>query len=117
MKPKLESGTRGTARLFDAIKASGYNREMFIELGVVVSENPELQIEVDDNVVLDADDLVIAEHLTNHTRTVKIGNSSSETTIEFTDELSLGDRVMVISDDDTDEYFVIDRVVEYDVSE
>lgn len=117
MKPNVGKKTSSIARLADEIRLTGYNREMFIEAGIVVSEAPDLRIEIDDDVILDAEDLVVAEHLTKHTRTIRLNSSSNTTTIEFVDELSLGDRVMIISDDDTDEYFVIDRVVEYDVAE
>lgn len=37
--------------------------------------------------------------------------------VTYDDELRLGDRVLIIADDETDEYYVIDRVVEYHAAE
>lgn len=115
MKTKSEAEST-YARLADAIRRTGYNREMFIEQGIVISEFP-LQIELDDEIVIDAEDLIIAEHLTAHTRTARLNNSSTLTEIHFDGALEVGDRVIIIADDDTDEYFVVDKAVDYDVTE
>lgn len=112
MKKSGEHAASGISQLREVIGKLGHNRELFVEQGVVTSESP-LQIELDEEVVIDADEIIIAEHLTKHTRQAYLNGSAQLTSIAFDDELSLGDRVIVLADDDTDEYFVIDRAVVY----
>lgn len=114
MKPNLEEGSSPYAKLYEQIKTFGYNRELFIEQGVVVSELPDLRIEVADDIILEKDELIVAEHLTRHTRRVRINDSTTTVNLEYMDQLALGDRVIILSDDDTDEYFVIDRAILYE---
>lgn len=113
MKPNLEEDSSPYARLREQIVRHGYNRELFIEQGVVVSELPDLKIEVDD-IILEKDELIVAENLTRHTRRVRINDSTTTVNLEYMDQLALGDRVIILSDDDTDEYFVMDRAVLYE---
>lgn len=114
MKPNLEEGSSPQAKLLEQIVRHGFNRELFIEQGVVVSELPDLKIEVADDIILEKDELIVAEHLTRHTRRVRINDSTTAVNLEYMDQLALGDRVIILSDDDTDEYFVIDRAVMYE---
>lgn len=163
MQAKIEELPVGFGRLTAAIKKAGYNRELFVESGIVVGEPPDLKIEVDGGIVLEADDLIVAQHLTKHSRIITIEPQEHEypdpsyitfgsshvseamsaegmgphvhdvtqisldnvqedflarhVRITYDDELRLGDRVLIIADDETDEYYVIDRVVEYNATE
>ena len=163
MKAKLDDIVSDTERFRNSISKLGHNRELFVEVGIVVSEPPDLKIEVDGDIILEADDLIVAEHLTKHSRIVTIEPQEHEyadpsyitfgsdtvtesmsaeglgphvhdvtqitldnvqrdflakhVRITYDDELKLGDRVLIISDDETDEYYVIDRVVEYVAAE
>lgn len=163
MKAKSEKSARGAGYLADIVKQGGFNQELFVEAGIVTREPPFLEIEVDGDVILKTDDLIVAEHLTKHSRIVTIepqqhefetpsyisfgsDNVSESMSAEglgphthdvtsltldnvqndflaqcvkltFDDELKLGERVLIVADDDTDEYYVIDRAVEYHVPE
>jgi len=106
---EMEGG--GIARLTQAIAMVGYNKDLRIETGTVNQAPPSLEIELDDGIVLEADDVTIAQHITQY----KLKINGVDATID--NALKVGDRVLLISDDETDQYFVIDRVVTYDVSE
>lgn len=163
MRANIESNQTNAGKMRDLLAKIGYNRELFVESGIVISEPPDLKIEVDGDIILEADDLIVAEHLAKHSRIVTIEPQVAEyeadsyitfgsshvseamsaeglgphvhdvtqitldnvqhdflarhVRITYDDELKLGDRVLIIADDETDEYYVIDRVVEYDVTE
>lgn len=159
MKAKLPEAGSPNGRLAAAIRKIGFNRELFLESGIIVSELPDLKIEVDGDIILESDDLVIARHLLPRVERATIraqpvvDNSyvsfASDTVTEamsaeglgphthdvthltmdnvqrdfimkdvdfyYESPLKLGDRVLIISDDETDEYYVIDRIEELDV--
>lgn len=138
---KLE-GT-GASQLVQLIQHFGYNKDVDIEIATVTSPPPALRIKIDNMPVeLEADDLVVAEHLTRHTRIVTIRHSAGmprdlgDTTgtdsvlvdgmtpgystfdydfveLTFEDVLKPGDRVIVASINDDQTYVILDRAVTY----
>ncbi|QJC51731.1 DUF2577 domain-containing protein [Paenibacillus albicereus] len=67
----------GASQLVQLMRNIGWNADTTIELGTVVSAPPELKIRIDHmELVLEKDDLVVAERLTKHTR--KVDMSASE---------------------------------------
>ncbi|MGC4378408.1 hypothetical protein WD019_16005 [Fictibacillus sp. Mic-4] len=86
-------GIEGSAasRMIQLIRKHGYNRDITIEIGTVATTLPNLSINID-GVTLDMDDLIL-----------------SATAEER--RLQPGDTVIVIGDDDTQFYYVIDKAV------
>ena len=95
----------GFSKLTQVIAQVGYNREMRIEVGEVTKAPTSLEITLNDGLVLEADDLILAKCITKYTLNIN-GNDAV-----IDNSLKVGERVILISDDDTDEYFVIDKVV------
>lgn len=63
----------GASQLVQLIRAIGYNSEITFELATVTSEPPQLKIKVDHmNVELEKDDLIVAQSLAKHTRTINL---------------------------------------------
>lgn len=63
----------GASQLVQLIRAIGYNSEITIELATVTAKPPNLKIKIDHmNVELEKDDLLVAESLTKHKRTVTL---------------------------------------------
>ncbi|MNU66647.1 hypothetical protein D3C71_559670 [compost metagenome] len=66
----------GASQLVQLIRAIGYNSDVSIELATVTSPPPELKIKVDHmNVELEKDDLIVAQSLTKHKRTISLKSS------------------------------------------
>lgn len=104
---------------------------------VVVSDPPDLKIKVKDNdkLIIPAEIIQVSEHLTRHIRTADISGTviaSSMTAngtgphkheitsvslegadVEFTDELKIGDQVMVAILQGGQSFFIFDRVTSY----
>ena len=84
-----------------------------IELGTVTVAAPSLQVRIDNmSIDLEPDDLIVAAHLTKHKRRIRV-DGGAEQEYEFMDELAVGDRVIVASADNGQNYYVIDRAVVY----
>ncbi|KQC48535.1 hypothetical protein AP057_12735 [Geobacillus sp. Sah69] len=111
MKDRLEGN--GAARLIQLMRHHGYNKDVDIELATITSAPPNIKVKIDNmNIELDRDDLIVARYLTKHKRQVKIdGGATVE--IEYQDELKVGDRVIVVSANNGQLYFVIDKAVIY----
>lgn len=132
----------GVSQLRQAIASVGYNPYDKLELATVIASPPELRIKIDNMTIdLDADDLVVAEHLTRHTRIVTITHEQdaerdvgdivpfpkdndsdgdlyrkqSYVLMQFEDVLKPGDRVLVSSMNDGQTYVIHDRVKQYGV--
>lgn len=158
MKAKLIEDVSSDGRLAAAIRKIGFNREIYFDPGIVTSELPDLKVLVDDDITLEADDLIVARHLLPRVERATIraqpvvdnsyvsfasdnvresmsaeglGPHTHDVThltmdnvqrdfimkdVDFYYEspLKLGDRVLIIADDETDEYYVIDRIEELD---
>jgi hypothetical protein len=100
----------GGARFVKLMQLYGRNVEVDFVVGKVTSASP-LQIRLNDSgLPLDRDDLIVAEYLTKHTRKIKIDNGA-EQTLEFQDELAVGDAVILAEANDGQLYYVLDRAV------
>ncbi len=82
----------GASKMVQLMRKHGFNKEVGIEVGTVTSSLPNVTIELTDGIELDQDDLVL-------TKTV------------YDAGLSVGDEVIVISDNDSQFYYVIDKAV------
>lgn len=98
------------SKLAQAIRSHGYNEFDRFDLATVTSVSPTL-VKVDGmSIVLDAFDLVIAEHLTDRTVIASIdGGEYVEVAIKS--PLKDGDRVVVASMNGGNTYVVIDKAV------
>lgn len=118
----------GAAKLIQLMRKNGYNKDVDIELATVVTPPPSLKIRLNsDNLELDAEDVIIADHLNEHTRTISITGGSVSgtvvpngnlTTFTLTDAtltvktpLKAGDQVMVITANDGQLYYVLEKAV------
>lgn len=81
---------------------------------LVVSAPPNLQIKLKDNakLVIPKDLITVSEHLTKHTRRVKVDGGGTQTH-EFIDELKKGDKVRVASMQGGQSFFILDRFKSY----
>lgn len=71
MEEQLE-GT-GASLFVQLMQKFGYNKDIGLEFGTVTSAPPEIKIKLDNmQDELEAEDLIILEHLTNHKRKVKL---------------------------------------------
>lgn len=102
----------GVSKLKQAIRKYGYNEFDRYELATVTAPPPAIAIKVDNvPIVFDAADLIIAEHLTEHKRTVSIGGGEPvEMIVES--PLQAGDRVIVASMSGGQAYVVVGKVGE-----
>jgi Protein of unknown function (DUF2577) len=99
----------GASRLVQLIRSYGYNKDVDFELATVVAPPPNLQITLDkDGLILEASDLVVCEHLTEHSRELTDG-----TTLTFRPALKVGDKVIVVSSEEKQQFLVIDKAVTY----
>lgn len=97
------------SKLAQAIGEHGYNDFDRYNLATVMSLTPTL-VKVDgSNLELDAYDLIIAEHLTDHERTVTL--NGAETVMSVKSPLNVGDRVIVASVSGLQMYVVLDKAV------
>lgn len=119
-----------TSKLIHLIQKLGYNADVKIELATVTQSMPDLKIKIDGmkRIEFDADDLIVAEHLTDHTKpvTIRVGDGTLNATtsggdsldsfelidgeIIYQNGLKEGERVIVASDDERQIYYVLDRV-------
>ncbi len=87
------------------------NPVSFVEC-VVVNENPlSIRLGNDSRMILPSSVLIVAEHLTNHTRQVRV-NGRTVQIYEFMDELKKGETVMVAAVQGGQSFFIMDRVKE-----
>lgn len=119
------------SRFLQIMKSEGQNTGMYATVATVSKASPALAIRVDgDPFDLEDSDLIIADHLLQHTRiaTISKGVVSGETTnvsahshsiqtitwqdaeIEFTDKLKVGDQVAVLVAQEGQLYYVLDKV-------
>ncbi|UPT60471.1 DUF2577 domain-containing protein [Geobacillus thermoleovorans] len=105
---RIEGGP--ATRLIQLIQRYGYNKDVDFELATVVSPPPDLRIKFDQykGIILEKDDLVVCEHLTQHTRRLTDG-----TTLTFETALKVGDRVIVACMDERQLFIVVDKAVTF----
>ncbi|NOU98489.1 DUF2577 family protein [Paenibacillus planticolens] len=100
----------GASQLAQVIRSLGYNDFDRFEFATVTSLIP-TKIRVDGmKIELDAYDIVMAEHLTDHTRDVTI-NGGVLSTMVVKSPLTVGSRVIVASMSDGQKYVVLDKAV------
>jgi hypothetical protein len=82
------------SRMVQLMRKHGYNRDMSIELATVITPMPDLSVKLgSDGMVLEREDLIVAGIIETYS-------------------VSAGDQVIVIGDDDSQFYYVIDKAVE-----
>jgi hypothetical protein len=105
----LNEGSAGS-KLRSLIKRVGANTDTRFEFGTITSASPYFSVLVDGmKIELDADDCVVAEHLTEHTRTVTIGGGTASEMV-VSSALTVGARVIVAQINDGQTYVILDRV-------
>jgi hypothetical protein len=103
----------GASRIIQLMKTHGANDSVKVEMGTITAAPPSIKLRLDgDKFELEADDFEVAEHLTKHTRQIKIDGGAVQS-LEFQDGLQVGDRVVVISANNDQRYYVIDKAVSY----
>lgn len=101
----------GISQLAQVMRSLGYNDFDRFELATVTAIPPSIQIRIDNmKIDLDASDIVIAEQLTEHERTVTI-NGGTESTMLVKSPLQVGDRIIVASSNGGQTYVVLDKAV------
>lgn len=113
MDKTLKVEGSASARMVQLIRKFGANKDTDVEIGKISSPFPNLQIELQsDDITLDMDDLIIAQSLLPRSETVEIDGTSH--TITYYPEVNVGDRVILISADTAQNYYLIDKVAEVD---
>jgi hypothetical protein len=130
-------------RLIQLMKRHGYNKDVDLLMATVISPPPNLRVKIDNmTVVLEADDIMVAEHLTRHSRIVTIehvenaerqlGDKTEKDYIDtddkaapytsfsynfvkltFEDVLKAGDRVAVAEFQNGQQFMIVDRIKSY----
>ncbi|MFF3021211.1 DUF2577 domain-containing protein [Gottfriedia sp. NPDC057948] len=103
----------GASRFIQLMKIHGKNDSMNVDYATITAAPPAIKLKIDGwKFELEADDFEVAEHLTKHTRQVKINGGATQT-IEFQDGLKVGDKVIIVSYNNDQRFFVMDRIVSY----
>ncbi|SCY92970.1 DUF2577 domain-containing protein [Alkaliphilus peptidifermentans] len=114
----------GIVELAKILKARDNIINSGIQIGVVISPLPNIKIALGEKIILTKRHLVFASHiLDNYQRKYKVNGSiqlpdvstsySGEGTIELTDGLETGDKVILIPTKDEQVYYVIDKAVSF----
>ncbi|WP_019241519.1 MULTISPECIES: DUF2577 family protein [Bacillus] len=93
MQKRLEIEGSGAAKMIQLFRIHGHNRDITIETATVVTPLPKLSLRLSDGVVLERDDLIVAERLTKDVT------------------LKAGDKVILIGNEITQFYYAIDKAV------
>lgn len=111
----------GFSKLAQVMKQAGYNKEISIDIGEVITAPPNLKIKLkSDGLTLEKEDIILSQQLTEYEVTIKEAtaeiNNSPATITNFIGKvdgsLKTGERVLIISDDDTAKFFALNRVVQ-----
>ena len=93
MNKRLKVEGSPASRMVQLMRNHGYNRDVTIELGTIVTPLPSLIVKLaSDGLVLERDDLIVAGLVATYT-------------------LVAGDQLILIGDDDSQMYYVIDKAV------
>ena len=110
----------GFSKLAQVMKQAGYNKEISIDIGEVIAAPPNLKIKLkSDGLTLEKEDIILSQQLTEYEVTIKEAtaeiNNSPATITNFIGKvdgsLKTGERVLIISDDDTAKFFALNKVV------
>lgn len=119
-----------------ATRVFGRNETSTTRLGTIISPPPEIKMLLDnDPIEYDKQDIYVTQKLTAHQRIADTFSEiitmpmsaedhlshthqiqsirQTDTVIDFTDELKVGDRVLVECDNENMKYIILDRVVSY----
>lgn len=114
MEKRTEITGSASAKLVQLMRQIGHNVDVDIQLGTVIASPPAVRIKLDlDGVELRGNDLIIAESLTQHTRTLTFAGNEGPTSVTFHGGLTPGDRVIVACMDEKMQYVVLDKAVTY----
>ena len=95
MDKRLNIEGSPASKMIQLMRQHGKNKDVTIDLGTVRESDPNIVIQLDsDGLLLERGDLVIAASV-------------------FAQGFEVGDKVIVIGDDDTQFYYVIDKAVVY----
>ncbi|WP_298833936.1 DUF2577 family protein [uncultured Planococcus sp.] len=101
------------AKLVQLIRKLGHNVDVDIQLGTISSPPPAIALVLDnDGMELTASDLIVAHHLTEHTRNITLAGVDA-TALTIHGGLANGDRVLVACMDAKMQYVVLDKAVTY----
>jgi hypothetical protein len=131
------------SRLRQQMAKYGYNKDVDIVLGTVTSPPPALKVRIDNEPTeIEAEDLIVSEHLTRHKRIVTINHtektqrnlgdgiaedhldtddlaapytsfSYNYVEMQFEDVLKANDRVILAECENGQTYVILDRAVKY----
>jgi Protein of unknown function (DUF2577) len=89
-------------------------------IGKVISSFPDIKIQIDNNIHLDASHLIFSSHLLEeYKREFKINGTSNgesyiaEGNIEFTDSIKVNDLIILVPSSNNQSYVVLDKGVKY----
>lgn len=101
----------GTKQLAQVIRLLGFNEFDRLELATVTAAPPAIRIRIDNmKIDLDAANIVIAEQLAEHTRTISI-DGGIDVEMVVRQPLNVGDRVIVSSANNGQTYVILDKAV------
>lgn len=112
----------GFSKLAQVMQQAGYNKDVMLDIGIVTAPPPNISIKLkSDGLQLGKDDLIIAERLTSHSIEIDgisaqingMGSTVSKFKGTVNNELKLGEKVIIISDESDGHFYVIDRAVNY----
>ena len=108
---KLEGS--GFSQLAQMIKRIGFNEFDRFELATVTAAPPALKVKIDSAALeLLSDDLIVAEHLTEHKRRVSF-SGGEDVDLIFRSGLEVGNRVILVSMNKGQTYVLLDKAVGY----
>lgn len=97
-------------KIAKVITSLGYNEGIRIETATITQVSPIKFRFGDEEIEIEEEDCVIADHLLEHTRTVSIGGRPDETMV-VRSPLKVGDPIIVISSENGQLMFVMDKAV------
>lgn len=113
---------KAMTELAGIIKSGGKVKEVVntaafaVYIGTVEATPPELQVRLNANVILYKNNLIIsAAVLKNYEREFEIFNAGQESIqgrIKWTDELAVGDKVIILPTQSDDLYILVEKAVE-----
>ncbi|MFD2671030.1 DUF2577 family protein [Marinicrinis sediminis] len=108
----IETSKSGASQLVQLIRSLGKNIDVRLELATVKSPPPQLSIQIDHlRFILDQEDLIVAEHLLEHRLELLYEGSTQSQFATVRTVLSPGDRVLVASHSNDQQYIILDKVV------
>lgn len=110
MNKRLKIEGSGASKFVQAIRSISDSSDISIETASVINPPPSIKIRLDsDGIELESDEITVAGNLTSYSRQATIDGTSK--TIKYSGLLSVGDRVIVVCNNDNMRYFVLDKAV------